>query len=60
MSQIIQSASIALPEPRVKISIRLAALDDWAFIDSLQKKHHKQLGFFPRQQMEEYIKNGWV
>jgi ribosomal protein S18 acetylase RimI-like enzyme len=46
--------------PRCAISIRLATTDDLPFIDALQKKHHKQLGFFPRAQMEGYIKNGWV
>jgi len=48
------------PLPQIGINVRLATLDDLAFIDGLQKKHSKQLGFFPRAQMEGYLKNGWV
>ena len=35
-------------------------MEDFAAIDVIQKAHHKQLGFFPRGQMEGYINGGWV
>ncbi len=54
------SSAVALPQPRVPITTRLATMDDVPFLDGLQKQHHKQLGFFPRAQMEGYIENGWV
>src|SRR4051794_5570891 len=50
----------AVPCPREPITIRPAVLSDLPFIDALQKKHGKQLGFFPRAQMEGYINNGWM
>src|SRR3954466_6440818 len=50
----------ALPQPRVPIAIRVATLADLPAIDALQKKHSKQLGFFPRAQMEGYLRNQWV
>jgi GNAT superfamily N-acetyltransferase len=52
--------SAILPIPRSPITIRVATMDDLPFIDGLQKKHHKQLGFFPRAQLEGYLSNGWV
>jgi N-acetylglutamate synthase-like GNAT family acetyltransferase len=48
------------PEPRVAISIRLATMEDIPALDALQKKHGKALGFFPRAQMEGYVRNEWV
>jgi hypothetical protein len=51
---------LALPEPRVAISIRLATMEDIPSLDALQKKHGKALGFFPRAQMEGYVRNEWV
>jgi hypothetical protein len=35
-------------------------MEDLPALDALQKKYNKALGFFPRAQMEGYIKNGWV
>src|SRR3954466_5442661 len=49
-----------IPIPKCEISIRLATMDDLPFLDSLQKQHNKALGFFPRAQMEGYIRNQWV
>ncbi|MGB7159138.1 MAG: hypothetical protein WBD40_13800 [Tepidisphaeraceae bacterium] len=47
--------------PRVgPIAIRIATMDDLPFLDALQKQYHKQLGFFPRAQMEGYIEMGAV
>jgi N-acetylglutamate synthase-like GNAT family acetyltransferase len=44
----------------VPIRVRVATVEDLPAIDGLQKLHHKQLGFFPRAQMEGYLKNEWV
>src|SRR4051812_32828159 len=49
-----------IPTPKIDISIRQATMEDLAFIDGLQKKHSKQLGFFPRAQMQGYLRNQWV
>ena len=46
--------------PKVDLSVRPATMEDLPFLDSLQKQHHRELGFFPRAQMEGYIRNGWV
>jgi hypothetical protein len=51
---------IALPEPRVKIAIRPGTLDDIAFMDGLQKKTTKQVGWMPTKQFEGKIKLGHV
>src|SRR4051812_42358107 len=42
------------------LAVRVATVADVPFIDSLQKAHSKQLGFFPRGQMEEYIAGGSI
>ena len=42
------------------IAIRPATMDDFAFIDSLQGKHTKQVGWMPRAQLEGKIKLGHV
>ena len=61
MNEIVKpSRTIALPSPRVPISIRVATLDDLAFIDALQKKHTKQVGFMPTKQFEGKIRAGHV
>ena len=49
-----------VPIPKAPITIRAASMDDFAAIDAIQKQYHKQLGFFPRAQMEGYIENGWL
>ena len=51
---------LAKPLPEIGITTRLATMDDLPFIDGLQKMHSKQLGFFPRAQLEGYVRNGWV
>jgi hypothetical protein len=52
---------LPVPSPRaVSIDVRAATSADLAFLDQLQKQHHKQLGFFPRAQMEGYVENQWV
>jgi GNAT superfamily N-acetyltransferase len=54
------SPVLPLPEPGVALAFRRGNLDDLPFIDALQKKYGKELGFFPRAQMEGYLNNGWV
>ena len=49
-----------VPIARVTMSVRPATLADMPFIDSLQKRHGKQLGFFPRAQMQGYVEAGSV
>ena len=53
--------STPLPLPALpSITTRVATMADLPFIDQLQKKHSKQLGFFPRAQIEGYIRGGWM
>ncbi|HEV2293362.1 MAG TPA: hypothetical protein VGR35_05870 [Tepidisphaeraceae bacterium] len=54
------SSAVQLPAPRVPIAIRTATMCDLPFLDAMQKKHSKALGFFPRAQMQGYVENGWV
>src|SRR6476661_3901994 len=54
------SSPIALPAPRVAISIRPATMSDLPFIDSLQKLHTKQVGWMPTKQLEGKIAAGHV
>jgi len=54
------SSTLAVPLPRVPIAIRTAGVADLAFIDSLQKPHTKQLGYFATQQFKGYIEAGNV
>jgi len=51
---------VPLPLPRTSVSVRPATLDDLAFIDALQKKHTKQVGWMPTKQFEGKIKLGHV
>src|SRR5688500_4090862 len=51
------SAAI-VPIPQIDVSVRVATADDFAFIDSLQKLHSKQVGFLKRQAIEAKIAAG--
>ena len=55
-----QGQPLPVPAPKVAIATRVGTLADLAWIDALQKQHSKQLGFFPRAQMEGYLERGWV
>jgi ribosomal protein S18 acetylase RimI-like enzyme len=48
------------PIPRCELSIREATLADVPFMDGLQKKYGRALGYFPTQQFEEYVESGGV
>jgi hypothetical protein len=49
-----------LPQPRVQITVRGAVESDIGFIDDLQKKHSRMVGWFPTKQIEANIKGGHV
>jgi GNAT superfamily N-acetyltransferase len=44
--------------PRCDVSVRVATAEDFAFIDSLQKLHSRQVGFLKRQAIEAKIAAG--
>jgi hypothetical protein len=46
--------------PRVEIRVRPGTLDDLPFIDDLQKKHSRELGFLPRMALVGKIELGQV
>jgi hypothetical protein len=46
--------------PRVPVMVRPGRLDDLPFVDQLQKKNNKQVGFFPGKALEGKIKLGHV
>ena len=49
------TTSLALPEPRLPISVRTATMDDLPFLDELQRGQTKAVGYFPRGQFMGYI-----
>jgi hypothetical protein len=51
---------VPLPPPRVPIAIRPATMEDLAFIDALQKKNTKQVGFMQTKALEGKIRLGHV
>ncbi len=52
--------SAIIPVPRIPITVRPATMDDLSFIDGLQKKHTKQVGWMPTKQLEGKINAGHV
>src|SRR5258708_5074710 len=59
----VQTSAIALPEPRSgAINVRLAEANggDLKFIDDLQKKHARMVGWFPTKQLETNIAKGKI
>src|SRR5688500_18850305 len=60
MNEIVAPTS---PQPlavRSDLIVRAATMADLPFMDGLQKKHSKQLGYFPPKQFEGYIEQGAV
>jgi Acetyltransferase (GNAT) family len=55
-----RSMLLPLPTPKVAINIRPAVLGDLSFVDSLQRKHTKAVGWMPTAQLEGCIKQGKV
>jgi hypothetical protein len=61
MNEIIGPSSDPLPlAARVAITVRVATLADVPFIDGLQKKQARQVGFFPTKAIEGKIAAGQV
>jgi hypothetical protein len=52
--------SAIVPVARTPIAIRPAVPADLAFIDELQDKHYKMVGYMPTRQLEEKIARGHV
>jgi hypothetical protein len=53
-------SSVPLPLPRAAVGIRAGTLDDLSFIDGLQRRHTKQVGWMPTMQLEGKIRAGHV
>ena len=53
------SAAI-VPVPRTPVTVRPATPADLPFIDSLQKRHSKQVGWMPMKSLEQKIASGHV
>ena len=49
-----------IPVPKCAVSVRVATMDDLPFIDHLQKKHTKQVGFMPTKALEGKVRAGHV
>lgn len=49
---------LVVPEPNVPINVRRATMDDFEFIDALQKQRSDAVGFFHRKTIEGYIERG--
>ena len=52
--------NLPVPTPRLDVRVRPATPDDLPFIDALQKKTTKQVGFMPTKQFEGKIARGEV
>jgi N-acetylglutamate synthase-like GNAT family acetyltransferase len=52
--------SAIVPIPRISVSVRPGTMEDLPFIDGLQKKHSKQLGFMKTAALQGKIKLGHV
>ena len=62
MNDIIARTSSApiVPVPASPIAIRVATMADLPFMDGLQKRFNRALGYFPTKQFEGYIEMGGV
>jgi hypothetical protein len=58
--EVSNAGAIALPPPRVPITIRAATLDDFRFIDDLQSTHNRQVGFMHEKTIKGKIELGHV
>jgi hypothetical protein len=55
-----ERARLPVPTPRAAIAIRPAVAGDLAFIDGLQKKHNRMVGWMPTGTLEGKIRAGHV
>jgi hypothetical protein len=46
---------LAPVSPRVPVATRVGTLADLPFMDELQKRHRKMVGYFPTGQFTDYI-----
>ena len=53
-------STVIIPIPRLPLSVRDATMADVPFIDALQKRHAKSVGFMPGRQIEGKIGAGQV
>lgn len=60
MPDLIRSNPAPLPLPRVDVRVRLATREDIPFMDALQKKNSRAVGYFPTKQFEGYVDAGGV
>jgi GNAT superfamily N-acetyltransferase len=51
-------APMSLPSPRVPVSVRLATMADFGFIDALQKQTTRMVGWMPERQLREKVERG--
>ena len=49
-----------VPIPRVPVTVRPAAMNDLPFIDALQKRHTRMVGWMPTKQLVQKITLGHV
>jgi hypothetical protein len=54
----VSPVSVLAPLPRIAINIRVATVADISFIDALQKKHTKMVGWMPTMQLQGKIEKG--
>jgi len=54
----VASSRLAQVEPMAKLEFRLATMEDIPWMDGLQKRHSRELGYFPTKQFEGYIQMG--
>ena len=54
------AAAAIVPVPRFAVSVRPATAGDLPFIDALQRKQTKHVGFMPRAQLEGKVAAGQV
>ena len=47
-----------IPIPRSPVTVRAATPADLPFIDSLQKRHAKQVGWMPMKSLEQKVAAG--
>ena len=55
-----RARALIVPTPRAAVAVRVGTHDDLPFMDELQKKHSRAVGYFPTQQFAGYIEMGAV
>lgn len=60
MNEMITTSALPVPSPRVPVTIRPGTLEDVPFMDALQRRHERQVGWMPTKQFEGKIALGHV